>query len=172
MSDITKVLLDDHARVKRLFLRTAQGTEDYEAALDVCDELVIHATIEEELVYPALREVNPHAADESEEEHEEVKELIAEIQDLDPDDPALRSMVLQLKRAFMRHVEKEEEVVFPQIDQAFPDQLLEMGSQAFAMRQELLAERQPRLDKMKSLTANTGWGANRRRRSASGNMGF
>lgn len=171
MSDITKVLRDDHARVKRLFLRANQSSEDVTLALDVCDELTIHATIEEELVYPALRELDAELADHSEEEHEEAKELIAEIEDLDPDDPAVRQLMVQLKKSVMKHVEEEETKVFPLLERGYPDQLLEMGSQAFAMRQELLGARPPRRSPAKPATANLGWG-NKRKESATTNMGF
>jgi len=171
MSDITKVLRDDHARVKRLFLRANQSSEDLDIALDVCDELTIHATIEEEIVYPALRELNKGLADDSEDDHEAAKELIAEIEDLDPDDPAVRTMMMQLQKSVMRHVEKEEKTVFPVLERGYPDQLLEMGSQAFALRQELLGARPPRRKTMSTQTANVGWSA-KRRTSNTSNMGF
>ena len=171
MSDITKVLRDDHARIRRLFLRANQEAENVDLALDVCDELTIHSTIEEEIVYPALRELNSGMADESEEDHEEAKEIIAEIEDLDPDDPAVQSMMTQLKKAVMRHVEKEEKTVFPVLEKGLPDQLLELGSQAFALRQELLGSRPPRRSPMKTETANVGW-SRARRKSATSNMGF
>lgn len=171
MSDITKVMRDDHARVKRLFLRASQASEDVSIALDVCDELTIHATIEEEIVYPLLAELDASLAEESEDEHEEAKELIAEIEDLDLDDPAVEQLMVQLKKSVMRHVEKEEKVVFPVLERGLPDQLLELGSQAFAMRQELLGARPPRRSVMKTETANVGWSRGRRQ-SATSNMGF
>ena len=171
MSDITKVMRDDHARIKRLFLRASQESESVEIALDVCDELTIHATIEEEVVYPALREIDSGLADQSEDDHEEAKELIAEIEDLDPDDPAVRPMMLQLKKSVMRHVEKEEKTVFPVLERGLPDQLLEMGSQAFALRQELLGARPPRRKTLQTQTTNVGW-SRARRKSATSNMGF
>lgn len=171
MSDITKVLRDDHARIKRLFLRANQASEDVSIALDVCDELTIHTTIEEEIVYPALQELDANLAEQSEDEHEEAKELIAEIEDLDLDDPAVRQLMVQLKKSVLKHVEREEKEVFPVLERGLPDQLLEMGSQAFALRQELLGSRPPRRGTMKSATANLGWG-NRRKQSATTNMGF
>lgn len=171
MSDITKVLMDDHARIKRLFLRANQEPQNLDIALDVCDELNIHATIAEEIVYPALRQLNAGLADEAEDDHEEERELIAEIEDLDPDDPAVDAMMSQLKKSVMRHIEREESAVFPVIDRGLPDQLLELGSQAFALRQELLHQRPPRRSAMKTETANVGW-SRARRKSATSNMGF
>lgn len=171
MSDITKVLRDDHARIKRLFLRADQSSENLDIALDVCDELTIHTAIEEEVLYPALRELNAGMADESEDDHEASKELIAEIEDLDPDDPSVRILMMQLKKSVMRHVENEETVVFKTIERGFPDQLLEMGNQAFAIRQQLLGTRPRRSGTARTETANIGW-SRARRRSATSNMGF
>lgn len=171
MSDITKVLRDDHARIKRLFLRANQEPDNLDIALDVCDELTIHSTIEEEIVYPALRQLNSGLADEAEDDHEEAKELIAEIEDLDPDDPAVDAMMTQLKKSVLRHVEREESTIFPVIERGLPDQSLELGSQAFALRQELLHQRPPRRNALKTQTANVGWSAARRKSSTS-NMGF
>ena len=171
MSDITKTLRDDHARIKRLFLRASQEPDNLDIALDVCDELTIHSTIEEEIVYPALRQLNSGLADEAEDDHEEAKELIAEIEDLDPDDPAVDAMMTQLKKSVMRHVEREESTIFPVIERGLPDQSLELGSQAFALRQELLHQRPPRRNALKTQTANVGWSAARRKSSTS-NMGF
>ncbi|MGH9282656.1 MAG: hemerythrin domain-containing protein, partial [Acidimicrobiales bacterium] len=59
MSEITKVMRDDHARFKRLFLRATQAPESLDIALDLCDELTIHTTIEDEIVYPALARLDP-----------------------------------------------------------------------------------------------------------------
>ena len=171
MSDITKWLRDDHARIKRLILRANQNAEDLDIALDVCDELTIHATIEEEILYPALRELNAGMADESEDEHETAKELIAEIEDLDPDDPAVRTMMMQLQKSVVRHFDKEEATTFKVIERGYPDQLLEMGMQAFALRQELLGARPTRSSTLTPNTTNVGWGR-ARRRSNTANMGF
>ncbi|HET7487776.1 MAG TPA: hemerythrin domain-containing protein [Acidimicrobiales bacterium] len=171
MSQITKVLMDDHARLKRLFLRANQSPEDLDIALDVCDEMIIHSTIEEEIFYPALREVNASLADGAEDDHEAAKEVIAEIEDLDPDDPAVTSMMAHLKKSFLKHAEYEEKTIFPVFERGYPDQLLEMGSQAFALRQELLGARPPRRRTQRTETANVGWAA-RRRVSNTSNMGF
>jgi iron-sulfur cluster repair protein YtfE (RIC family) len=171
MSDITKVLRDDHARLKRLFLRANQASEDVSIALDVVDELNIQSAIKEEIVFPALAEIDSRLAEESEEELEEIKDMAAEIEDLDLDDPAVVQLMTQLKKAVTRHVEKQEGTMFPVLERGLPDQLLELGSQAFAMRQELLGSRPPRRSMWKSATANMGF-ANKRKTSATTNMGF
>ncbi|MGH9282913.1 MAG: hypothetical protein ACRD0S_08245, partial [Acidimicrobiales bacterium] len=110
-------------------------------------------------------------AEQSQEEHEEAAELVAEIEDLDEYDVAVFPLLLQLKKVVMRHVENEEKNVFPIIERALPDQLMEMGSQAWALRQELMGARPRRRNQNKATTANWGWG-NKRKQSATTNMGF
>lgn len=155
MSDVTKVLMDDHRRLRRMLLQNPAASMD--VALDICDELTIHSTIEEELVYPALRNVDPGLADESEAEHDEFKELMAAIEELEPEDhDELMRLMRELKGAVERHIEMEERVAIPKLNATLADQLLEMGSEAFAMRQELLGQRRERKHSPPPL-ANTGW---------------
>lgn len=171
MSDITKVMRDEHARLKRLFLRATQAPESLDIAWDLCDELTIHSTIEQEIVNPALAKLDPGLAQRIEEEHEEAAEIAAEIEDLDPYDTAVFPLLVQLKKAVMRHIDTSEKRAFPIIERGYPDQLLELGSQAFALRQELMSARPRRRSQNKAATANWGWG-NKRKQSATTNMGF
>lgn len=171
MSDITKSLMNDHQRIKRLFLRAQTNWDEPEVILDVCDELIIHSTIEEEIVHPVLRQLNSGLADSDDEDHEVAKEIIAEIEDLDADDPAVRQLLTQLQKHWMKHQENEERTMFPVLEKGAPDQLWEMGNQAYGLRQELFLQRPPRLRQQRTETANVGW-KHRKRRSETSNMGF
>lgn len=171
MADITKVLRDDHARIKRLFLRAQQNWDEPEVILDVCDEIIIHTSIEEEIPFRVLRELNAGMADACEEDHEVAREIIAEIEDLDLDDPAIRPLLTQLQKTMMKHIETEERTMFPVLEKGAPDTQWEMGSQAYGLRQELLAQRPTRRKQMHTETANVGW-KHRKRRSETSNMGF
>ncbi len=156
MSDVTKFLMDDHRRLRRLLLQNPAATPD--AALDICDDLIMHANIEEEILYPALQEVDATLAEQSEAEHEELKELISEIEGLDPEDHnELMRLMGQIKLKLENHIQKEEREVFPKLNVALADQLVEMGSAAFAMRQEMLGQR-PDRDHSPPRLALTGWG--------------
>ena len=53
MPDPFSILIEDHREVERLFQQFAQ-TNDPEVAVQICDELTVHAMVEEELVYPLL----------------------------------------------------------------------------------------------------------------------
>lgn len=178
MADVTKVLLDDHARLRRMFMAFSWGT--YDQALSICDELIIGTTIKEELIYPVVREeIDARLAEEAEENNEDAKRLMGDLFETSPDDPQLASRVEKLKDVVFRNMQHEEKTLFPRINTAFKDELYEMGNQVFALRQELLAikpERTP--SRTTILTANTGWGkqgwgaGGPRRKSETANLGW
>jgi iron-sulfur cluster repair protein YtfE (RIC family) len=136
---VWKVLWDDHRKVEGMFNRYSKGESSLVAT--ICEELELHATIEEEIVYPALAQLDERLAQESEEDHEDVKEIIAEIQDLEPGDPMESKLMKKLERLVSLHVTREERDVFPIIKSRLNDESYEMGRQAFALRQEALGAR-------------------------------
>lgn len=156
MTVISKALLDDHDRIKRLFAAFNRSPSTY-SAMNVLEELKVHSTIEEEIVYPALRDTSPGLADRAENDHADVNDLIAEIESRDPSDPTTMKLMAQLERDVLAHVAMEEKDIFPLLRQRPGLDPLDLGREHFAMRQELLAEREPvRSDSR--LLANTGWG--------------
>lgn len=175
MADITKVLIDDHLRVKRLLTNYEQSPWRLDLALAVCDEITMHTTIEEEIFYPALRDaVDGRLADESEDEHAQVAEIIAAVEDMDPGDPTLERTMRMLRSALTDHMRKEENVVFPKANVDLANELLDMGREAFARRQELMGARVSDSDARPSLsmgTANVGW-RGRGIKSATANLGW
>src|SRR3954454_6003710 len=93
-------LLDaDHLAVKHLFVEyarqavaTPREAGDRQALAErICNELTVHAQIEEEIFYPALRQAigAPELLDEAQAEHQEAKDLIAQIQGMRAPDPAM-----------------------------------------------------------------------------------
>ena len=119
-------LLDaDHLAVKHLFVEYARlaYAPDAEANRDraaiaakICDEISVHARIEEEIFYPALRQAVPSAADvldELEEQHAEAKALIARIRDLGEPGAEMDQLVADLARAIEDHVKEERDELFP-----------------------------------------------------------
>ena len=91
-TDAIKMLTEDHKKVKKLFAQFEKikddGNSDEKSELvkQICTELLIHTHLEEEIFYPAVREAidEEDLIEEAEVEHNEVKQLIAELEDLEP----------------------------------------------------------------------------------------
>ncbi|HUR18231.1 MAG TPA: hemerythrin domain-containing protein [Acidimicrobiales bacterium] len=174
MADITKVLVDDHLRAKRLLTNYEQSPWRLDLALEVCDELKMHSIIEEEIFYPAVRDaVDGRLADESQDEHAQVEEIIAAIEDMDPGDPDLERTMRMLRAALTRHMDREENVMFPKANVELANELLDMGREAFARRQELMNARAGGevAPSLSMGTANVGW-RTRGIKSATANLGW
>jgi len=147
-TDATALLARDHAEVKKLFKQyekladaEAEGEERQALAERICAMLTVHATIEEEIFYPAAREadVEDDLLDEAEVEHASAKDLIAQIQSMSPDDELYDAKVKVLGEYVDHHVQEEEGEMFPKCRRAKMD--LAGLAQALAERKsELMAE--------------------------------
>jgi hemerythrin superfamily protein len=149
-NDAIAVLKADHAAVKELFAKydgLGEGATKtkQETARKICQELTIHAAIEEELFYPRVRRAGEEEKDEvleGVEEHAIVKKLVSEIESLTPDDETFDAKVKVLKENVEHHVEEEETVMFPHVRKAVPEaELTELGEKLTAAKQEHLAAR-------------------------------
>jgi iron-sulfur cluster repair protein YtfE (RIC family) len=76
--DVTELLQQDHRTVEGLFSQY-RATQDDATVEQICQELERHTTVEEEIVYPRLAEIDPELEQHAEEEHATAKELIAQI---------------------------------------------------------------------------------------------
>ena len=148
MAHITKDLWDQHRKIEAMFTRLSKGDQafyctvyspvDHQLLDIICDEIEIHSAIEEEVVYPMLAQVDARRAEASQAEHDEIKDVIAEIQELERDDPETNRLAKRLERLITTHAQREERDVFPIIKARLYHEGFEMGRQAFALRQELL----------------------------------
>ncbi len=146
-TDAIALLTKDHAEVKALFKKYKQlcesgtdGSEKEAIALEICTQLTAHATVEEEIFYPATRaEDTDDLLDEAEVEHGTAKDLIAQIEDMEPDDDLYDAKVTVLGEYIDHHVKEEEGELFPKARKLGID-LAELGAQMKARKEELLAE--------------------------------
>lgn len=113
-------LMDDHRAVKKQF-KAFKDTEDRDGkesiALDVCHQLTVHATLEEEIFYPALRGASDEIddlLDEAQVEHQVAKDLIAAIED-DPAGDLLEASFTVLSEYVSHHIEEEEGELFKNV---------------------------------------------------------
>lgn len=142
MSDVFTLLQDDHRKVEQLFEQFEQ-TGEYAVAMQICEELTVHATVEEELVYGLYRSnVDFAGADEARQEHQQAKDIITRIEALGPEGDGLADAVQQLKAAVEHHVQEEENELFPKMAAAIPETVSLLGNDIVARKAQLLELRE------------------------------
>ncbi|MEO8301102.1 MAG: hemerythrin domain-containing protein [Rhizomicrobium sp.] len=141
--DAIALLKADHRKVEDLFEKYEKSRgKKAEIAQQICLELSVHATIEEEIFYPACKEaVEDDKLDEAYVEHDGAKVLIAEISAGSPDDEFYDAKVKVLSEEIKHHVKEEEmpDGIFAQAKASKLD-LKALGARLAARKQELVAE--------------------------------
>jgi hemerythrin superfamily protein len=144
--DAIALLKQDHRTVEVLFEQFEKAGGDgrkQKLAEEICLELSVHATIEEEIFYPACEgKVEDELLKESYVEHDGAKLLITEILAGEPSDEFYDSKVKVLQEQIEHHVEEEEkrmEGLFSQARKAGLD-MDALGAELAARKQELLEE--------------------------------
>ena len=141
-----KLLTEDHAKVKKMFkeFEKLSQKDDKEAkgelATQICKELMVHAQLEEEIFYPAVREAieDDDLMNEAMVEHGSAKDLIAQIQAMPASDPMYDAVVTVLGEYINHHVEEEQNEMFPKVEKSDMD-LEELGLE-MAERKATLVE--------------------------------
>jgi hemerythrin superfamily protein len=145
-ADACTFLDTDHKAVKKMFKAYEELTHSKardvdqkkrELAHEICQELTVHATIEEEIFYPALREAlkETDALAEAEVEHAGAKDLIAQIEAMDQTDEMFDAKVKVLGEYIDHHVKEERNQIFPKARAA-------RGLDLVAMREELQSRKE------------------------------
>jgi len=117
--DALRLLKDDHERVQKMFERferTRGDSQKEQLATAICDELTVHAQLEEQLFYPALRDAieDDDLVNEAEVEHSTAKDLIDQIRASSPRDPRYDALVSVLGEYVKHHIQEEEREIFKQ----------------------------------------------------------
>ena len=141
--DAIALLRADHQLVQELFDKFEKTrAEDRKAALaeQICNELTVHAQIEEEIFYPAAREAirDEDLIHEATVEHQSAKDLIAQIEASDPSDELFDAKVKVLGEYVKHHVKEEQNELFPQVRKTKLD-LKELGERLMTRKQQLMA---------------------------------
>ena len=141
--DAIKLLSADHREVEELFEKFEKASRDgtkEKIAKQICTELKIHAQIEEEIFYPALRgKISDDDLDEAIVEHDGAKVLINDIEAGSPDDDFYDAKVKVLQEEIEHHVkeeEKQQDNIFAQARKTDVD-LVALGELMAARKQEL-----------------------------------
>jgi len=149
--DACSLLDTDHKNVKKMFAtyeelassKAASASEKKrDLALQICMELTVHTQLEEEILYPAVREAikETELLDEAEVEHASAKDLIAQIQDSTEVDEMFDAKVKVLGEYIDHHVKEERNEMFPKARAARGLDLVAMREQLTTRKEELMAD--------------------------------
>jgi hypothetical protein len=148
--DAIAALTADHRKVKALFKEferakasgaRADSKKKHALVAQICNELKVHAEIEEEIFYPAVRKRidDSDLMDEALVEHAGAKDLIAQLEGMDVDDELYDAKVTVLGEQIDHHVKEEESEMFVKAKKAKVD-TERLGVQMEKRRAELKQE--------------------------------
>jgi hypothetical protein len=139
-----ELLKTDHKKVSDLFKQLEDTTERAVKTREqlfatVKQELEIHARIEEQIFYPAIKEADEtrEITLEAIEEHNVVKRLLKELEGLSVEDERWTAKLKVLKENVEHHVEEEEGEMFKDAKKVLSaEQIEELGARLEAAKQE------------------------------------
>ena len=142
--DAIALLKADHRAVEKLFGQFEKARDDQrkKALADkICLELKVHMQVEEEIFYPTSREFleDEDIVDEAVVEHAAAKDLIAEIETMQPGEDLYDAKVTVLQEQIEHHVEEEESEYFPKLQKTDMD-MKAVGAMLKARKAELMGQ--------------------------------
>ena len=166
--DAIALLKADHEKVKGIFekFEKSDSQEEKNSLIDqALEELKVHAEVEEELFYPALRgEVENDLMNEADEEHHVARILIAELEEGDEEDDERRNAKFTvLAESIRHHIKEEEGEMMPQAKDAGVD-LDSLGERIQERKNELMESGVP-ADDEHQMVSGAGMKSGRSRRS-------
>jgi len=136
-----ELLKEDHDKVRGLFkqFENAKSQDEKEEIADQVDlELRVHSLIEEEILYPVVKDVDSESVAESFEEHGVVEQLLNELATMDLEDEQFEAKFKVMQENVEHHAEEEESEMFPKCE-SIPN-IDEIGLRLAERKEELLAE--------------------------------
>lgn len=140
----TEMIRTDHSHVIDIFhqYKFDANPKTKQASVNKnCLIIEIHAQVEEEFFYPALRTIIGDNAvlRKSVPEHDELRHLIGKLRSMDPSDASYDETYMQLMRNVLHHVADEESVLLSAADHMLADQLQEIGMKMNKRKMQLMA---------------------------------
>jgi hemerythrin-like domain-containing protein len=141
--DAIALLRADHKRVSDLYAQyeaTRSTAKKKSIVATICQELSIHAQVEEEIFYPAVKAAlkDKEMVPEAQVEHATLKELIAQVKDKEPDGEMFDAKVKVMSEYTKHHVKEEQNEMFPKAKATKLD-MNALGAQIAARKEELMA---------------------------------
>jgi hemerythrin superfamily protein len=143
-SDAIALLRADHRLVSELFEqfeKSRSPTKKKELVQQICTELTVHATVEEEVFYPAVKAAlkDDELVPEARVEHETLKWLIAQVEGIEPDGEDYDAKVKVMSEYVKHHVKEEQDEMFPKAKATRLD-MADLGAQMAARKETLLGD--------------------------------
>jgi hemerythrin superfamily protein len=138
----TEILRADHAEVMRLFseYEGAKGSARHTQrvlAQSICVQLELHDTLEREIFYPALRELDSERIGAALREHDEMLGAVAALKAQADAAASTDEPLERLKRLVESHVAEEEEALFPRAERELAAAMQDLGKRLIQRKQEL-----------------------------------
>jgi hemerythrin superfamily protein len=145
--DAIELLMQDHRKVQKIFKEFEKSKDEMgdadkgELVRQCCMELKIHTQLEEEIFYPAAREAvaDEELLDEAEVEHASAKQLVDELEQMEPGEDLYDARFTVLGEYVNHHIKEEEHSLFPEVKKAKLD-LHELGRRMMQMKEKLQSE--------------------------------
>lgn len=142
--DAISLLKNDHRKVEKIFSEIEKGNGNrQELFRELKNELTVHAEIEEQLFYPAVRDAKPthDIVLESFQEHAQVKNVLADLDSADKKTEDWLAGLKVLMEDVQHHVGEEENELFPKVrDKVLSKEELEdLGTRMEQMKTQRLA---------------------------------
>jgi len=141
--DAIALLRADHKKVSELYAQyesTRSSAKKKALVATICLELSVHARVEEEIFYPAVKAAlkDKEMIPEAQVEHASLKELIAQVKDKEPDGEMFDAKIKVMSEYTKHHVKEEQNEIFPAAKKTRLD-MLDLGAQIAARKEELMA---------------------------------
>jgi hemerythrin superfamily protein len=141
------LLRADHKKVSELFEQYEKArSADRKATIvaEICAELTVHAQIEEEIFYPAVKAAlkDKELVPEALVEHSSLKALIAEVEGVKPEGEMFDAKVHVMAEYVKHHVKEEQNEMFPRAAKTTVD-MDDLGAQLAERKEQLLRQAEP-----------------------------
>lgn len=141
----TNMIRLDHTHVLATFhqYRTSDRPSVKRGLADtICIALEVHAQLEEEIFYPAVRAVTDNETiRKSVPEHDEMRRLITVLRSKSADEADFDDTVMELMRDVLHHVADEETILLPEAERLLAKDLEALGARMTRRRIELVGPR-------------------------------
>lgn len=140
--EATALLRADHKLVSDLFEqyeKSRSTSKKKDLVAQICKELTVHAQVEEEIFYPAVKAAlkDHELIPEANVEHATLKDLIAQVEGVEPEGEMFDAKIKVMSEYVKHHVKEEQNEIFPKARATSLD-MIELGDQITARKQELM----------------------------------